>query len=390
MYTAERQVALPYLEHVAGPLVEQWFLLHHRIVRVVSNHAHLSDAVRSFFYYAELLAEYTYDSSAQLPVAIPEELLWQAGERLYRPVALTCYLFAARPGEAFLPPSIEAASDPVEWETISGVEGPLCARWQNNHLRFRAYQAFPGVTSRILSALHRKDLYASIFIEHIEQCTAWFVMRFVFYMAVGAMFGYDGYEIVHAAAVAHAGAGALIVGSPESGKSTLVLSCLRISMQHLADDVLFLAKDAGEIHAYAFPEDIGVRQGSLALLAGHNCMQQLAADERSKRYVDVQQFFRQQVISSAPVRVLLFVQAQDRCEQFRAELLTPVQAVSWLMQEYISYERARDDDVEDVFQLFNDMAFQAPAYRLYLTPDVQENALQVRTLVTKLAQKCQK
>src|SRR5579884_1700308 len=323
MYTAERQVALPYLKCVAGPLIEQWFLLHHRIVRVVSNHALLADAVRSYFYYADLLAEYTYDSPIQLPSAIPEELLWQAGERLYRPVALTCYLFAARPSETFLPSSIEAIPDSVEWEAISGVEGPLCARWKNDHLRFRAYQAFPGVTSRILSVLHRKDLYASIFIERVEQCAAWFVMRFVFYMVVGAMFGYDGYEIVHAAAVAHSGAGALIVGSPGSGKSTLVLSCLHIAMQHLADDVLFLAKDDGQIHAYAFPEDIGVRQGSLPLLAGHHCMRNLAVDERSKRYVDVQQFFRQQVICSAPVRALLFVQAHDRCERFRAEPLTP-------------------------------------------------------------------
>ena len=38
MYTAERQRAQPYLDKVAGPLIEQWFLLHHRLVRVVTNH----------------------------------------------------------------------------------------------------------------------------------------------------------------------------------------------------------------------------------------------------------------------------------------------------------------------------------------------------------------
>src|SRR5437762_2918424 len=101
MYTAERQLALPYLKDIAGPLIEQWYLLHHRIVRVVTNHASLADDVRHFFYYAELLAEHIYDSSAQLPVAIPVDLLWQTGERLYRPVALTCYLFASRPGDPF-------------------------------------------------------------------------------------------------------------------------------------------------------------------------------------------------------------------------------------------------------------------------------------------------
>src|SRR6185312_7720875 len=98
MYTAERQLALPYLKDIADPLIEQWYLLHHRIVRVVTNHASLADDVRSFFYYAELLDERTYTSSAQIPAAIPVDLLWQAGERLYRPVALTCYLFASCPG----------------------------------------------------------------------------------------------------------------------------------------------------------------------------------------------------------------------------------------------------------------------------------------------------
>src|SRR5947207_15737674 len=99
MYTAERQRAQPYLEQVGGPVFEQWYLLHHRMVRVVTNHAALAEQIRSFLYYAELLAEYSYGDASQLPVAIPEKLLWQTGQRLYRPVALTCYLFATSVGE---------------------------------------------------------------------------------------------------------------------------------------------------------------------------------------------------------------------------------------------------------------------------------------------------
>ena len=56
MYTAERQRAQPYLDQVTGPLIEQWYLLHHRMVRVVTNHRALGDEVRHFLYYAELLA----------------------------------------------------------------------------------------------------------------------------------------------------------------------------------------------------------------------------------------------------------------------------------------------------------------------------------------------
>jgi len=68
MFTAERQRAHPYLDKVAGELIEQWYLLHHRIVRIVTNHRKLADEVRHFLYYAEFLAEYNYDKSADLPI----------------------------------------------------------------------------------------------------------------------------------------------------------------------------------------------------------------------------------------------------------------------------------------------------------------------------------
>ena len=219
----------------------------------------LTEQVRHFLYYAELLAEYTYDQPADLPVKFLD-LLWQAGERLHRPVALTLYLFATRPEEAFPPPFAEARPETIGWEEITGVDGPLRARWKRGSLRFREYQAYPGVTGRICSVMDKVDLHASIFVQDLAATPSWFLMRFVFYMILGAMFGIDGYEIVHAGAVAlDEQAGALLVGSPGSGKSTLVLSCLQEGMHLLADDVLFLAKDEGVVKLYAFPEDIGVR-----------------------------------------------------------------------------------------------------------------------------------
>src|SRR6516162_3731759 len=115
MYTAERQRAQPYLDQVTGPLIEQWYLLHHRMVRVVTNHRALGDEVRHFLYYAELLAEYTYENPSALPIDIPEDLLWQAGERLYRPVALTCYLFQTLPGEFFPPEPALPKPEDVDW-----------------------------------------------------------------------------------------------------------------------------------------------------------------------------------------------------------------------------------------------------------------------------------
>lgn len=384
MYTAERQREQPYLEKLTGPLYEQWYLLHHRMIRIVTNHAALAQQVRHFLYYAELLAEYTYETPAELPVNIPIDLLWQVGERLHRPVALTCYLFETLPDEPFPPAPAEAKPEDVMWEPITGVDGPLRGRWKRDSLRYREYQAFPGISSPITSVLDKSDLCATLYVEDVSRCASWFTMRFVFYMLIGAMFGTDGFEIVHAAAIALNDAGALIVGSPGSGKSTLVLSCLKLAgMTHLADDVLFIAKDDGVVHVYAFPEDIGVRAGSMELLGQYEFMQTLSEDARQKRFVAIQDYFEGQVTGSSPVRVMFFVHAANRSEQFRAEPLTPAQAVTWLMQEYISQQKAKDGEADFMFDIFSDMAKQAPSYRLWLSPNPQENAEQVRALLLR-------
>src|SRR5260221_13501502 len=112
-------------------------------------------------------------------------------------------------------------------------------------------------------------------------------------------------------------------------------------MSHLADDVLFLAKDEGVIHVYSFPEDIGVRVRSSELLGQYEFMQTLLKDEREKRFVTIQQYFRNQVVNSRPVHLMLFVHGQHRAPEFCAEPLSPALAVSWLMHEYISQQKAR-------------------------------------------------
>ncbi|MGB8344627.1 MAG: hypothetical protein WCD86_07070 [Ktedonobacteraceae bacterium] len=384
MYTAERQRAQPYLETLTEPLYEQWYLLHHRMIRIVTNRPVLAGQVRGFLYYAELLAEYSYDDSAQLPVDIPIDLLWQVGEQLHRPVALTCYLFETRPGEAFPPAPAQPKPADVEWELITGVDGPLRSRWKSGSMRYREYQAFPDVSCRVSSVLDKSDLCATIYIEDVGICAPWFIMRFVFYMVIGAMFGCDGFDIVHAAAIGLENAGALIVGSPGSGKTTLVLSCLQYAgLLHLADDVLFIAKDDGVVHVYAFPEDIGVREGARELLGEFAFMQTVEADQRQKLFVHIQDYFRDQVVTSLPVRVMFFVHPYNRRETFQVEAMTPAEAVTWLMQEYISKEKAQDEEAEFMFDIFSDMAAQATSYCLGLSPDARENAKQVRALLEK-------
>ncbi len=381
MFTVERQRAHPYLERVDGPLYEQWYLLHHRMVRVVTNHGRLTDDIRHFLYYAELLAEYTYEHPAALPVTIPEDLLWKAGERLHYPVALTCYLLETRPGEDFPPAPAQASPAHITWSEISGVDGPMRARWHEGQLRFREYQAYPDVNSRICSVLHKRDYHATIFIQDVSQCQPWFITRFVFYMAVGVMLNTSGYEVVHAGAVALDGQGILVAGAPTSGKSTLILSCLESGLSLLGDDVLLLGRDGGQVRVYSFPEDIAVRSGTTELLRQAPYMQNLPKDARQKRSVDVQRYFRGQVIGSCPVSLMVFLHPKNRAGTFHAEPLSPASAVSLLMQEYTSQQQTKDGEADFMFDIFGDMAAQAPAYRLWLAPRPRDNAEQVRHLL---------
>jgi hypothetical protein len=384
MYTAERQRAQPYLNSIDGPLFEQWYLLHHRMVRIVTNRSVLAGQVRHFLYYADFLAEYTYDDPAQLPTEIPVDLLWEAGERLHRPVAFTCYLFETRPGEQFPPACAEPRPDTIEWEPISGIDGPLRRRWKTPTGRFREYRPFPDVTGRIRSELNIVDLCTTIYIEDVSISAPWFIMRYVFYTVFGTMFGFDGFEIIHAAAISLNAAGALIVGSPGSGKTTLALSCLQFAgVDHLADDVLFIAKEDEVVYMYAFPEDIGVRSGSYDLLGQHEFMHNPTKDQRQKFFIDIQRYFRKQVAYSAPVRVMLFVHEVNRCTAFKAKLLTPGEAVAWLLQEYISQQKAKQGGSEAMLDIFTDMAKQSVSYALCLTPDAQENATRVRELIER-------
>jgi hypothetical protein len=385
MFTAERQRTHPYLERVDGPLYEQWYLLHHRIVRVVTNHRSMADDIRRFLYYAELLADFAYERPADLPSAIPEDLLWQVGERLYFSTPLTCYLFETRPGEAFPPPPAQSKPAETPWMEISGVDGPLRARWQSGPLRYREHQAYPDVTCRVLSVLHKYDYQATIYIENVAECQPWFLTRFVFYMVAGVMLNFSGLEILHAGAVALGEQGMLIAGPPTSGKSTLILSCLEAGLNLLGDDVLLLGRDVrglhSEVRVYAFPEDIGVRSGASDLLRRSPCMQNLPKDARQKRAVDVQRHFPGQFVGSSPVRLLTFLHPKNRAQTFRAEPLAQAEAVSLLMQEYVAQQQARPGEADFMFDIFNDLAAQAPAYRLWLAPRSRENAEQLQGLL---------
>ena len=79
-----------------------------------------------------------------------------------------------------------------------------------------------------------------------------------------------------------------------------------MGMNHLGDDVLFLARDDGLVRVYAFPEDIGILKGTAKMLGHHEFVQTLTRDQRQKSAIDVQQYFGGQIMGSCPVRLMIF------------------------------------------------------------------------------------
>lgn len=68
----------------------------------------------------------------------------------------------------------------------------------------------------------------------------------------------------HGALIARAGAGILILGAPESGKSTLALALWQRGWALLSDDTTLVDSDSGA--AWPCPRRVSVRQGSRPLL----------------------------------------------------------------------------------------------------------------------------
>ena len=119
------------------------------------------------------------------------------------------------------------------------------------------------------------------------------------------------------------------------------------------------------------------------LLEDYDFIQTLAKDNRQKRFIDVQRYFQGQVVSSCPARLLLFLGAKQRGEDFRAEPMEAAEAVSILMREFIAQQQFTEEEAHYMLRIFSDMVHQAPPYRLWLTPNVQLNAKKVQALLAQ-------
>ncbi len=71
---------------------------------------------------------------------------------------------------------------------------------------------------------------------------------------------------IHAACVARNGCGILLVGGPQSGKSSLALCCARAGLTYVSDDATWLVRGVREPTLIGKPQRMRFRQGALELL----------------------------------------------------------------------------------------------------------------------------
>ena len=75
-----------------------------------------------------------------------------------------------------------------------------------------------------------------------------------------AMAGLGHYLQIHAAAAVSAGAAILIVGPPDSGKTSLVIGFAQLGARPLTDEIALI--DPATLRVHAFPRDFIVHQGT--------------------------------------------------------------------------------------------------------------------------------
>lgn len=77
----------------------------------------------------------------------------------------------------------------------------------------------------------------------------------------------EGFTLVHAAALAHRGRGALVVGGPHAGKTTLAIALAEQGLEYYSDDVAPLSRVDGTLHSFRRAAGVrlagGVRQYKL-------------------------------------------------------------------------------------------------------------------------------
>lgn len=119
-----------------------------------------------------------------------------------------------------------------------------------------------GATMRCDPANRFAEISASIPSESRD----WVVTRPLLTLALMELARRRGFFPLHAACLAHEGAGVLVCGPTGSGKSTLTIALLEAGLDFLGDDLVFLEPRGRNVRALGFPDELGISADAAEIL----------------------------------------------------------------------------------------------------------------------------
>ena len=134
---------------------------------------------------------------------------------------------------------------------------------------------------------------------------------------------------LHAAGFSEKGQAILIVGSSGAGKSTLAIALVRAGFDYLAEDMVFLSRNANGLSVQGLAEDIDVSDQTIRFfpeLSG--LLQSPRADGFPKRQVCVEQVYSARVVRESRPAAVVF----PHISQNPTSTITPIESDEALLE----------------------------------------------------------
>jgi hypothetical protein len=178
--------------------------------------------------------------------------------------------------------------------------------------------------------------------------------------------GNNGYQLVHAGAVATAEGGVLLVGKGGSGKSTTAIACLESGMLYAADDYCVLNNNTTP-YAHSLyssgklnPEDIERFPNLLPALSNYNSLQ----EEKALYFFN--KHFPERVSTGFPIRAILIPKVSD-FKKIRLAKVSPAKSLLALAPSTIFQLHGFK---QPNLNMLGNFVKQLPSYRIELGTDI--------------------
>lgn len=342
------------LAHVAGPLSCKTFVFHNILLHCYSNQpASLALCERLWRHF---------------PISIAPPVP-QAELTLY-----LCHNNDAEHSLSLIP------DDAIIYDELELVTQTHCtfATSLDETIEYQLYAPQAHVNASLLSILYKEHNSAIIQLGPLEGYDSTFLWRYVLLFALTQLLHKHGFVVCHAAALTAPGdeqRGTLVLGYSGSGKTTLSVGCTLQGCGLLGDDLVLLCQHENHLlYAHTLLPEISLRSATLDLWPTLAAFKTLPADQRDKRYCDIEQLRTGAMRYATPIRLLLFPQLVEATALSSSSLLPLSKAATLqkLLAQCISstpgprLTRALQAQQQQLFSLLTALAEQAHGYEILI------------------------